>query len=297
MYLMLVLYCALTVGGTVLMKIFQKTTSSGMFYLIMYNIINALFACVFFFVSAGFKINLNLPTIIYAVVYALIICINLSAQIVAFSKVSVSVVTVVSMAGGILFPSIFGIMWFDDDVTWQLVVSSILIIAASILPFVSKNEDKNEKKRFSLAAMLICFMMSVLAGVSTILVKLYAVDISVCDSTSMFFLTNVAIVVICFVALAIYMIKDKKYGFKEVFRAFSPLQLLNIVSKTAVVNVASIVQVLVLAEMSASTFSVLSSSICLVGTGLASALIFREKQTKGAIFAIILALAAIAVNP
>jgi len=297
MYLMLVLYCALTVGGTVLMKIFQKTTSSGMFYLIMYNIINALFACGFFFVSAGFKINLNLPTIIYAVVYALIICINLSAQIVAFSKVSVSVVTVVFMAGGILFPSIFGIMWFDDNITWQLVVSSILIIAASILPFVSKNEDKNEKKRFSLAAMLICFMMSVLAGVSTILVKLYAVDPSVCDSTSMFFLTNVAIVVICFVALAIYMIRNKNYGFKEMFRAFSPIQLLNIVSKTAVVNVASIVQVLVLAEMSASTFSVLSSSICLVGTGLASALIFREKQTKGAIFAIILALAAIAVNP
>ncbi|MBQ6846569.1 MAG: hypothetical protein IJO61_05500 [Oscillospiraceae bacterium] len=297
MYLMLVLYCALTVGGTVLMKIFQKTTSSGMFYLIMYNIINALFACGFFFVSAGFKINLNLPTIIYAVVYALIICINLSAQIVAFSKVSVSVVTVVSMAGGILFPSIFGIMWFDDNITWQLVVSSILIIAASILPFVSKNEDKNEKKRFSLAAMLICFMMSVLAGVSTILVKLYAVDTSVCDSTSMFFLTNVAIVVICFVALAIYMIRNKNYGFKEVFRAFSPIQLLNIVSKTAVVNVASIVQVLVLAEMSASTFSVLSSSICLVGTGLASALIFREKQTKGAIFAIILALAAIIINP
>ncbi|MBQ7120477.1 MAG: hypothetical protein IJO09_09700 [Oscillospiraceae bacterium] len=297
MYLMLVLYCALTVGGTVLMKIFQKTTSSGMFYLIMYNIINALFACGFFFVSAGFKINLNLPTIIYAVVYALIICINLSAQIVAFSKVSVSVVTVVSMAGGILFPSIFGIMWFDDNITWQLVVSSILIIAASILPFVSKNEDKNEKKRFSLAAMLICFMMSVLAGVSTILVKLYAVDTSVCDSTSMFFLTNVAIVVICFVALAIYMIRNKNYGFKEVFRAFSPIQLLNIVSKTAVVNVASIVQVLVLAEMSASTFSVLSSSICLVGTGLASALIFREKQTKGAIFAMILALVAIIINP
>ena len=297
MYLMLVLYCALTVGGTVLMKIFQKTTSSGMFYLIMYNIINALFACGFFFVSAGFKINLNLPTIIYAVVYALIICINLSAQIVAFSKVSVSVVTVVSMAGGILFPSIFGIMWFDDNITWQLVVSSILIIAASILPFVTKNEDKNEKKRFSLAAMLICFMMSVLAGVSTILVKLYAVDTSVCDSTSMFFLTNVAIVVICFVALAIYMIRNKNYGFKEVFRAFSPIQLLNIVSKTAVVNVASIVQVLVLAEMSASTFSVLSSSICLVGTGLASALIFREKQTKGAIFAMILALVAIIINP
>ena len=297
MYLMLVLYCVLSVGGTVLMKVFQKTTSSGLFYLIMYNIINGLFACGFFFVSAGFRINLNLPTVVYAVVYALVICINLSAQILAFSKVSVSVVTIVSMAGGILFPSIFGIIWFDESITWRLVLSSVLIIAASVLPFLSEKEEKEEKKSFSLAAMLICFLMAVLAGVSTILIKLYAVDTSVCDSTSMFFLTNVAIVAICFVALVIYMMKNRGQSVKSIVCAFSPLQLLTIVSKTAVVNLASIVQVKVLAEMSASTFSVLGSSICLVGTGLASWLIFREKQTKGAILALICAIAAIVVNP
>ncbi len=297
MYLMLVLYCVLSVGGTVLMKVFQKTTSSGLFYLIMYNIINGLFACGFFFVSAGFRINLNLPTVVYAVVYALVICINLSAQILAFSKVSVSVVTIVSMAGGILFPSIFGIIWFDESITWRLVLSSVLIIAASVLPFLSEKEEKEEKKSFSLAAMLICFLMAVLAGVSTILIKLYAVDTSVCDSTSMFFLTNVAIVAICFVALVIYMMKNRGQSVKSIVCAFSPLQLLTIVSKTAVVNLASIVQVKVLAEMSASTFSVLGSSICLVGTGLASWLIFREKQTKGAILALIFAIAAIVVNP
>lgn len=297
MYLMLVLYCVLSVGGTVLMKVFQKTTSSGLFYLIMYNIINGLFACGFFFVSAGFRINLNLPTVVYAVVYALVICINLSAQILAFSKVSVSVVTIVSMAGGILFPSIFGIIWFDESITWRLVLSSVLIIAASVLPFLSEKEEKEEKKSFSLAAMLICFLMAVLAGVSTILIKLYAVDTSVCDSTSMFFLTNVAIVAICFVALVIYMMKNRGQSVKSIVFAFSPLQLLTIVSKTAVVNLASIVQVKVLAEMSASTFSVLGSSICLVGTGLASWLIFREKQTKGAILALICAIAAIVVNP
>lgn len=297
MYLMLVLYCALSLGGTVLMKVFQKTTSSGIFYLIMYNIINALFACGFFFVSSGFKINLNLPTVIYAVVYALIICINLSAQIIAYSKVSVSIVTLVSMAGGILFPSIFGIIWFREGITWRLILSSIFIIVASVLPFMSEKENKSEKKGFSVVAALICLIMSVLAGISTILIKLYAVDETVCDSTSMFFLTNVAIVVICFIALAVYMIKNKNQGFKSIFRAFSPLQIFIIVSKTAVVNIASIVQVLVLAEMSAATFSVLGSSIGLVGTGLVSWLIFREKQTKGAIAAIILALIAIALNP
>lgn len=297
MYLMLLLYCVLNIGGTVLMKVFQKSTSPGIFYLIMYNIINGLFACAFFFVSAGFEISLNLPTVVYAVVYALVICINLSAQILAFSKVSVSVVTIVSMAGGILFPAIFGIIWFDETITWRLVLSSVLIIAASVLPFVADKQEKVEKKRFSLATVLICFLMSVLAGVSTILIKLYAVDTSVCDSTSMFFLTNVAIVAICFVALVIYMIKNRDKSIKSIVCAFSPLQLFTIVSKTAVVNLASIAQVKVLAEMSTSTFSVLGSSICLVGTGLASWLIFREKQGKGTILALICAIAAIVVNP
>ena len=299
MYLMLVLYCGFMTANTALTKLFQKTTPAGLFHLIIYNIINALFACGFFYVSAGFKIAVNVPTVIYSVVYALIICVNLSAQIFAFSKAPVSVVTLMSMAGGILLPSVFGIMWFGEPLTLRLVISSILIIAAAFLPFAGKKDDR---KGFSAAAVLTCILMFVLNGASGVLIKLYAVDTTVCDSTSMFFLTNAAIVFVCFIALGIFVANSRELRSegdvaRKILRAYTPLQSLLIVSKTALANFGSIVQVIVLAEMSVSTFSVLSSSMLLVGASAVSAFIFREKQTKGTILAVLFAIAAIAINP
>ena len=298
MYLLLGVFCGLMTANTALTKVFQKKTPSDFFHLIMYNIINALFACAFFAVSAGFRISLNTPTVIYSVVYAIIICVNLSAQIFAFSKAPVSVVTLMSMAGGVLLPPMFGIVWFNEPLTLRLIVSSILIIIAAFLPFAGK---AGEKKRFTLAAVLTCILMFVLSGLSVILIKLYAVDTTVCDSTSMFFLTNVAIVFVCIAALSIFILKSGEMqsseAFPKIFRAFTIGQTLLIVSKAALANLSSLVQVVILAEMSASTFSVLNSSLTLIGASAVSAFIFREKQGIGTIFAVIFAIAAIAVNP
>ncbi|MBQ3224215.1 MAG: hypothetical protein IJB42_00755 [Oscillospiraceae bacterium] len=295
MYLLLFVSALLMTANTALTKLFQKTTPSGVFHMLVYNLINAAFACVFFWVSAGFKINMNIATVIYAVVYALIICVNLSAQIFAFSRAPVSVVTLMTMAGGVLLPSVFGIMRFGEMLTLKLAVSSVLIIIAAVLPFVGK---KGEKKAFSASAVAMCALMFVLSGLSVILLKLYALDARVCNSESMFFLTNAAIVVICIAVLAVMGIKSEEKGFSgKILRAYTPLQALNIVSKTALANIASVLQVIILAEMAASTFSVLNSALTLLGAGIVSALFFREKQSVPSVVALVLAILAIAINP
>ena len=292
MYLLLFVSALLMTANTALTKLFQKTTPSGVFHMLVYNLINAAFACVFFWVSAGFKINMNIATVIYAVVYALIICVNLSAQIFAFSRAPVSVVTLMTMAGGVLLPAVFGIVKFGEMLTLKLAVSSVLIIIAAVLPFVGK---KGEKKAFSASAVAMCALMFVLSGLSVILLKLYALDERVCDSESMFFLTNAAIVVICIAVLAVMGIKSEEKGFSgKILRAYTPLQALNIVSKTALANIASVLQVIILAEMAASTFSVLNSALTLLGAGIVSALFFREKQSVPSVAALVLA---IVINP
>ncbi|MBQ7054970.1 MAG: hypothetical protein IJN97_07080, partial [Oscillospiraceae bacterium] len=130
---------------------------------------------------------------------------------------------------------------------------------------------------------------------SVILLKLYALDARVCNSESMFFLTNAAIVVICIAVLAVMGIKSEEKGFSgKILRAYTPLQALNIVSKTALANIASVLQVIILAEMAASTFSVLNSALTLLGAGIVSALFFREKQSVPSVAALVLA---IVINP
>ena len=295
MYLLLIVSALLMTGNTALTKLFQKTSPPGIFHMLVYNLINAAFACVFFWVSAGFKINMNIATVVYAVVYALIICVNLSAQIFAFSRAPVSVVTLMTMAGGVLLPSVFGIMKFGEAMTVRLTLSSVIIIIAAVLPFAGK---RGEKKAFSAGAVAVCALMFVLSGLSVILLKLYALDARVCDSESMFFLTNAAIVVICIAVLGAVGIKCREKGFSgRVLRAYTLLQILNIISKTALANIASVLQVIILAEMAASTFSVLNSALTLLGAGIVSALIFREKQSVSSVAALVLAAVAIVINP
>ncbi len=295
MYLLLIVSALLMTGNTALTKLFQKTSPPGIFHMLVYNLINAAFACAFFWVSAGFSINMNVVTVIYAVVYALIICVNLSAQIFAFSRAPVSVVTLMTMAGGVLLPSVFGIIKFGEVLTLKLAVSSVLIIIAAVLPFAGK---KGEKKVFSASAVAVCALMFVLSGLSVILLKLYALDARVCNSESMFFLTNAAIVAICIVILATMGIKHREKGFSgRVIRAYTPLQVINIISKTALANIASVLQVIILAGMAASTFSVLNSALTLLGAGIVSALLFREKQSASSVAALVLATVAIVINP
>lgn len=297
MYVLMLVQALLMTGNTALTKIFQKNSESDLFHLAVYNLINAGIACVYFYAAAAFTIDINAPTVIYAVVYALIIVINISIQIIAMAQAPVSVVVLSTMAGGVLIPSLFGIIYFDEPLTVNLVISSILIIVAAVLPFMGKHTDK---RKLSGLAAIVCGIMFFLNGASVVLMQLYAKDKSVCDSTSMFFLTNVAIVVICVIVLRLFIMKKtllKKESMLEIHKAFDGKQKLTIASKTALANIASILQMIILAKMNASTFAILNSSLSLIGATAVSALLFREKQKKSGIIAVGLAILAIIINP
>ena len=62
-------------------------------------------------------------------------------------------------------------------------------------------------------------------------------------------------------------------------------------------NIVSVLQVVVLAVVPASAYAVLNSSIILIGGFAVSLLVFKEKQSLGNILAVILAIAAIIINP
>ncbi len=297
MYILMLVQALLMTGNTALTKVFQKTSESDLFHLAVYNLINALIACIYFYIAAAFTIDINVPTVIYSVVYALIIFINISVQIIAMAQAPVSVVVLSTMAGGVLIPSVFGIIYFDEPLTVNLVISSILIIVAAVLPFMGK---RTNKKKLSGLAAIMCAVMFLLNGASVVLMQLYAKDVRVCDSTSMFFLTNVAIVVICVVVLRLFIMKKtllKKESIFEVHKAFNGKQKLTIASKTALANIASILQMIILAKMNASTFAILNSSLSLIGAAAVSALLFGEKQKKSGIVAVALAIIAIIINP
>ena len=286
MYGLLFLSVAIMTGNTALTKLFQRSVRFDLGSMAMYNLINALFACVFFYVGAGFRIHTNGLTLMYALVYALIICVNLSAQILALTLVPVPVTTLMSVAGGVLLPAVFGIVYYREPLTLRLVLSVILILAATALPL------SGEKNTVGIKGIGACLVMFLLGGGSVILVQLYSRAEGVCDSQSFFFLTNAVIGALC---LALVLGQGVKLGFGKL-TVFSAKQLGMLGAKTATANIVSMLQVPILRVMEASTYAVLNSSLSLVGAAALSAFGFREKQTKKSILAVLLAIAAMAMG-
>lgn len=297
MYFLLVLSTLLMTANTALTKVFQRTTRSDLQSLAMYNLVNALFACCFFSVSAGFRVGVNGRTAVYALLYAAIICINLSAQVFAMTKVTVSLVTLMTVAGGVLLPAVFGILYYAEPLTVRLVISAVLIILATLLPFLAQ---RGQAKKMTLAAVAVCGVLFILSGASVILMQLYSRDSGVSSSNAFFFLTNVLIVVICLAVLWLFVLKKPRVGggkLRILCKTFSGWQIVNIAAKTVLANVCSVLQVLILRDMEASTYAVLNSSLSLVGAIVVSALCFREKQGFANAVAVALAIAALIINP
>ncbi len=297
MYILLVISSLLSVGYTALTKSFQQKTESGIRHLMMYNLINASFGCVYFFIASGFTVDVNMPTFIYAVVYAITDIAMLSFQIFALECVSVSVVAVLAMSGSILIPSLFGITYFGEAVTVRLVISSVLIVTASVLPFI---RGKAGDKRLSWKTVFICAMVFLMNGAPVVQMQLYAKDTRVCSSLSYFLLTNIMIVTVCAMMLRFAILKKSFFsqnGRREILSIYTLPQAANIGVRTAMMNIASVLQVVVLAVVPASAYAVLNSSIILIGGFLVSLLVFKEKQSIGNILAVILAIAAIVINP
>ncbi|MBE6966391.1 MAG: hypothetical protein E7441_10230 [Ruminococcaceae bacterium] len=297
MYILLVISSLLSVGYTALTKSFQQKTESGIRHLMMYNLINASFGCVYFLIASRFIVDVNMPTFIYAVVYAITDIAMLSFQIFALECVSVSVVAVLAMSGSILIPSLFGIAYFGEAVTVRLVISSVLIVTASVLPFI---RGKAGDKRLSWKTVFICAMVFLMNGAPVVQMQLYAKDTRVCSSLSYFLLTNIMIVTVCAMMLRFAILKKSFFsqnGRREILSIYTLPQAANIGVRTAMMNIASVLQVVVLAVVPASAYAVLNSSIILIGGFLVSLFVFKEKQSLGNILAVILAIAAIVINP
>lgn len=288
MYGLLLLSVLLTTANTGLTKVFQRSVRFDLKTMSMYNLVNACLACVIFFASAGFRIRVNLPTLVYALIYAAVICVNLSAQILALALVPVPITTLMSVAGGVLIPAVFGVVYYGEPLTWRLVLSVILILTATALPL------SGGMGGVSLKGAAACAVMFLLGGASVILVQLYSRDTGVCDANSFFFLTNLVIALLC---LVLVLFLKGTGGLRALLRLFSPGQLGMIAGKTVLANGCSMLQVPILRQMAASTYAVLNSSLSLLGSVALSVFCFREKQSKKGLIAVLLAIAALAANP
>lgn len=289
-YILLIILSMLGALNTIFSKKFQQGFKMDFDHFALYNLVNALFASLYFASVAGFKIEMNQITFLFSAVYAAIVCASLVLNLCAMSRISISLVSITSTSGSIIFSALFGIIFLKEAVTFPIVMSVILILTAILFPYFKLSKSGLDKN-----GLLICTLLFVFSGAAVILTKLYTLTPGVCDSKSYFFMTNIILLSASSI-LFIFNTKKKKIKISCALRTLSGKQLIFIAAITALSNISSVISVIAISKINISVYTVVSSSLGIISAALLSRFYFKEYMPIENWVSVILAVLAIAAS-
>ena len=272
-FLMLVLFL---IGGlcSVISKKFQQCTSETFLDFVWYNVVNAFIACIYFSVFSGFSLHLNITTFIFSLCYALCVCCSLVIGVCILSRVHISTSVIISSSGNIIVSSVFGVLYFGEKLTFNLLLAMVMMLIAAVLPLNFALQSKRNSNKSIILTICVCIIAFLNGGIINIITKLYAVNPNVCDTTSFFFFTNAILLAGGILILGFLMAKNK-INIKQIVFTFTSKQLLFVASNTALSNISSVLSVMVLAILDVSLYTVIMSSLGIIRSAVLS-LCFKE---------------------
>lgn len=276
--------------SSILNKRFQLGFQIDMIHFVCYNFFNALFASVYFFISTGFSIEMNMITFFYSVLFALIVFFNLVLGILALFRVTVSLSGITTTAGSIVLSALFGILFLKEAGSLKLLLSVTFMLAAILIPYCKL---WNSGKPNSIS---ICIALFFTSGAAVILQKLYTLTPGVCDANNFFLMTNLLLAGICGTILSI-MLMVRPQERKKILHAFSVRQLGNIAVRTLLSNIGSVITIILLKNMNVSVYTIISSAVGILSGAVLSAWFFREHMPRENWIAVLCSICAILVSP
>lgn len=243
-------------------------------------LINSVVALFFFAAFAGFKLEINTVTAIYSLLYALVAGATLLASVVMMRLADIATVTVISTAFGLFVGSGVGVFIFGETLGKSEILKIAIMLVASLLVFLgtkSGNKSEGSGKGSVLGLLAAVLMVSILSGISTVILKYFSLEPNVKSENVMFFYTNVFLGVGSAIWFLINLKKTR--GIKKSFFVFNFKGYIAIVGNTIANNIGSILSIWLLAAMSVTAYTPVSSALGIVA-GVVSSLILKEKLNK-----------------
>lgn len=242
--------------------------------------VNGIVACLFFFCSGGFHIAVNGPTLLFSLVFALIVGVAMLSNVIVYRYANISGVNVLSSTLNVFSTAVIGWTLFSEafGIKGLLRITVVLIAAAiELVNQIKKGGQKNDgqEKKALLPLILSVLMISMAGSASTVTVKLFSMSESMSDKNSFFFLTNALLTVGAMLVFLLSVI-GKKEKLRGALSLLSLKKLISIAGSTVCSNVSSLISVLLLSKMAVSVYSPINFIIGILG-GLVGSLLFKEK--------------------
>ena len=271
-------------GGRIFSKICSNNVTGGSkAKYTLFLIVNGAVACLFFWVSSGLHLALNLTTLLYSAAYAAIVTVSLIAGLMIYRFATIAGVNILSSAVGLVGSLIAGVFLFNESVDWRHFLRiGIMLLAAFFVFLDTKRHEAPQRevfprisRRYRLTKILVLTAMLLTGLGNTVITKAFAMSERVTDENSFFFLTNALIIAGALVVFVIECIRNRG-EFSQSIRLLRPKQLVSLAGNTVCSNVGSLVSIRLMALMAVSVYTPVSAAVGIF-LSLIGSWIFREK--------------------
>lgn len=268
-YLLTLIILLIGNGNTIISKNYIKKSmqikSANSIYILLAHPI----AAIFFFIFAEGEVPLNLPTLLFSILFGLCSMFSVLLQFRAYRETNLVYMSVFSGAGGFVIP--FFVEWLVWNMNFSI-LDFLCVFLRTAAIFIPLFFDK-EKRR----GMLVCMLLFGLSAVSTLVQRAYTLTPGVADTSSWFFWTNIMVIPLATVALL--MKEGTKTVVKDIKR-MKPILYVLIIIATAMSNVTSLIVIEVISLLGTTMYQIISSAIGMVLTILLSTLFYKEDIKK-----------------
>lgn len=278
-YAMLFLSSFLFSSGFLCQKLYRNNCRDGIKRTIYLVLFTSIITFVSMFFIGGMKLALTPFSFLMAVIYAINNFVSTYAGIKAFKYADLSLYSMFMMMGSIVIPSVFGLIFYNEQITWLKAAAFVLIFASLYLNTAKSGGNTNKKASFYY---LLVFTLNGTAGVIS---KIHQSMPEHNVPTESFLSLSAAIrMAVCIIIILIINQKDNTIVLttKAVIYGFAS-GLLNAVG--------NYFNLFVLIFIPITVHSVITTGATLIFSAILG-LLFKEKITKRTAAALLLALGA-----
>lgn len=267
-------------------------TSGGVSGNAIYIFLVSLISCITYSAFTGFTFEFDTATILLSIALAAASVASLLISLVIYRLASVSGVNVIMTSLSLVSSAAIGFTLFSESVDFTKILRIIIMITAGIFVYfdnVSKEKTdlkKSGNKRILFVITILCLL--IINCYTTIQSKLLATGNLVADTNTFFFMTNVYML-LGSLAVILYVVFKNPDEIKKNLVLLKPKNILTMTGNTFGSNISVVLNVLILARMDLSVFTMISSALGILCAAIVS-LLFKEKLGIYAKISILLSL-------
>lgn len=281
-YILLIISAILIAANFVINNLYQQNRGTSAKRSIEFNMWLGLVSAIIFFVLGGFKCQITSFSVIMATISSLLCVLYTIIGFILMSQGNMSLFTLFLMAGGMIVPFFWGIVFLDENMSILHIIGLVLILSSLII------NNSFDGKHVSVKTFLLCILIFVLNGFVSVISKVHQITPLTVSPADFVTLSGFSKFVLCIIALHIIKLISKSNKVLSATKGSKKYIFLLILLSSVFTGISFLFQLIGAKNINATALFPIVTGGSIIFTIIADWLIFKNKPSKKIVLGAIL---------